>query len=213
VKTTLGQVIRRVLGPAVDPIIRRYRRFFVDLEAWGRSLAGPGPVGRILEIGCGDGHMCEVLAATFPHATVLGIDIAETPGGLYAGRRQGVEFRQATVEELAGSGVEFDLVVFCDVLHHVPVSEQSGLVASAWGLVAPGGSLAVKDWVAGRDPFTLAAYLSDRFVTGDQPVFFDSARSLTDLLTENCQGATVVVEGTVPPRDNNRFLVLLRSEA
>jgi SAM-dependent methyltransferase len=202
---TPGQIARRLLGPAADPVIRRYRRFYVDLAAWGEGLAGMGGVESVLEVGCGDGHMCEVLARVFPGASILGIDIADEPGRLYAGRDEGVEFRRAAIDELTG---RFDLVVMCDVLHHVPVAERPGLCTAAWQLVAPGGSLAVKDWVSGKDLATGLAYLSDRFVTGDRPGFFHTDSELLGLVTTGAPGGRVVDEGWVRPRRNNRYLVV-----
>ena len=209
---TPGELARRLLGPFTDPVVRRYRRLFVDLEHWGSSLASYPDTDTVLEIGCGDGHLCQVLATRLPVATILGIDIADEPGRLYSGRSMGVEFRKTGAEELVRSGTTFDLVVLCDVLHHVPLAERAGLVRSAWQLVGPGGRLAVKDWIRTNNLSTLAAYLSDRFVTGDRVVFFDSAHSFADLLGRNCMGGRTVAEGTVPPRDNNQFQVVMRPE-
>jgi 2-polyprenyl-6-hydroxyphenyl methylase/3-demethylubiquinone-9 3-methyltransferase len=201
-----GRLVRRVLGPAVDPVIRRYRLFYVDLRSWGETMATLDGVGSILEIGCGDGHLCEVLATAFPDAEVLGIDIAEDPGRLYGGRHDGVEFRRQTAEELADTGAVFDLVVLCDVIHHVSPEKQGSLVETAWGMVAPSGYLAVKDWVRGPDMASRFAYLSDRYVTGDIPNFFDSDDAFIELIEGQCTGGENVGSGWVPPRANNRYL-------
>lgn len=203
---TIGELARRILGPFTDPVARFYRSYFVDLDDFARELSSLEGVAAILEIGCGDGHLCQALATAFPNAEVLGIDIAENPGSLYSGRFEGVEFRQVPAEELAMERAgQFDLVVLCDVLHHVPPGEREGLMDTARKLVSPGGHVAVKDWVAGRDLPTVLAYLSDRFITGDRPRFFDSETELGDLVIANSVEA--VAEGWVRPKRNNRYLV------
>ena len=203
---TIGGLARRILGPLTDPVARLYRSYFVDLDDFAGRLAPVEGVSNVLEIGCGDGHLCQALAAVFPHASILGIDIAADPGGLYRGRAEGVEFRQTTAEELAADrGGGFDLVVLCDVFHHVPPGERVGLMEEARELVAPGGHLAVKDWVSTRNLATALAYLSDRFITGDRPRFFASDAELSGLVLADFM--PVIDEGWVPPKRNNRYLV------
>ena len=208
---SLGQILRRILGPLTDPVARFYRSYYIDLGSFATTLArGPG-VETILEIGCGDGHLCEALAREMSSATVLGVDIADSPGALYGGRSDGVEFRQVPAEELIAEVPEgFDLVVLSDVLHHVPVGERGGLLDTAWALTSEGGRLAVKDWVSTRNLATGLAYLSDRFITGDRPLFFESREALVDLLAVHTPGGTVVGEGSVPPHRNNLYLTTAR---
>jgi len=207
---TIGELARRILGPLTDPVARIYRSYFVDLDDFAGRLASVEGVSNLLEIGCGDGHFCQALAAVFPDASILGIDIAADPGGLYRGRVEGVEFRQTTTEELAGERARrFDLVVLCDVLHHVPPEERVGLMEQARELVVPGGQLAVKDWVSTRNLATALAYLSDRFITGDRPRFFVSEAEFSDLVTDD--SLRIVDQGWVRPQRNNRYLVLRKT--
>ena len=84
------------------------RRFGRD-KTQGQSLAGLS----VLDIGCGGGLVAEPLARL--GATVTGID----PGGRISRRprptRQGmglaIDYRVATAEEIAASGVTFDAVL------------------------------------------------------------------------------------------------------
>jgi 2-polyprenyl-6-hydroxyphenyl methylase/3-demethylubiquinone-9 3-methyltransferase len=209
---SLGQILRRILGPLTDPVARLYRSYYVDLESLGRTLGRLLEVNTIVEIGCGDGHLCEALAHEFESASVLGIDIAEAPGGLYAGRSEGVEFRQVLAEDLINElPGGFDLVVLSDVLHHVPVAERGGLLDTAWALTSDGGHLAVKDWVSTPNLATGLAYLSDRFITGDRPLFFESQKAFIDLVAVHTPGGTIMEEGSVPPHHNNLYLVTTKS--
>ena len=204
----VGQRLRRLLGSRTDPVARWYRHWYIDLADFGRTLGRLGPVERALEIGCGDGHLTEQLVARFPDAVVVGIDVAAEPGRLYRGRSERVAFRRVTAEQLAAEGpLPFDLVVLCDVLHHVAPADRVGLVRAARHLTRPGGVLVVKDWERGRDLGTLASYVSDTYITGDHVEFF-APGELDALLMEACPGDRIVGEGRVPPRHNNQYLVV-----
>ena len=93
----------------------------------------------------------------------------------------------------------------CDVLHHVPSQDRRGLVATAWECVAPGGHLAVKDWVSTRNLATALAYISDRYLSNDRPDFFPTLEGFTELILAG-QGS-LTQEGWVRPQRNNRYVV------
>ncbi|MGB7860269.1 MAG: class I SAM-dependent methyltransferase, partial [Acidimicrobiia bacterium] len=181
----------------------------IDLDAFATNLSSGGKVDSVLEIGCGDGHLCESLAGVFPEATIVGVDIAENPGRLFKGDPNRVRFGQMTAAALKAEGGVFDLVVLCDVLHHVPCQERGDLVMVAWELTGPGGRLVLKDWVSSRNLATLLAYASDRFITGDTPVFFESFRELHDLLSDVVDQSTIN-ESWVEPHRNNVSLTVTR---
>lgn len=206
---SIGASIRKLLGPATDPVARLYRTFYIDLDDFGRTLSRFGPARRVLEVGCGDGHLTERIVREFPDAHVVGIDIADNPGQLYAGDRASVTFEQITSSELAqrepGS---FDLVITNDVLHHIPAELRSGVLGDMRKLLTPDGTIVVKDWVRGRNPASIAAYMSDRYMTGDRIEFFESRDAFNDCVQTGCGPVVVVAEGRVPPRKNNIFVAL-----
>jgi len=181
----------------------------VDLADFGRSLSHLSPVRRVLEVGCGDGYVVEQLVAQFPQADIVGIDIADTPGRMYRGDRSRVRFEQISTGALLESGgAAFDLVVLSDVLHHVPVDQRQALLADVRALTVPGGHVAIKDWLAGRNPASMAAYVSDRWISGDRPHFFRDRTDFFDTVTRGCGSVDVIGEGRVPPRSNNIFVTL-----
>lgn len=180
----------------------------MDVESFGVTLSRLARPEAILEIGAGDGHVCEVLSGVYPTASILGIDIADEPGRLFKGPEGRVVFRQIPAHQLTEDGAVFDMVVINDVLHHVPGRERDGLVTTAWELTANDGVLVIKDWIRTRTPATLFAYLSDRFITGDRVVFFPDRESFISLLEKNCPGGLPVAEGSVPPRRNNLYVAL-----
>lgn len=140
---------------------------------------------------------------------MTGIDIAADPGGLYKGDPARVTFERTTAADLARrEPAAFGLVVLCDVLHHVPMEQRDDLMADARALVAPGGHLVVKDWIKGRNPASVGAWLSDRCITGDRIRYFPDRDDFIRSVTRGCAPATVVAEGRVPPRWNNLYVAV-----
>jgi SAM-dependent methyltransferase len=206
---SVGSALRNVLGPATDPVARLYRRWYIDLDDFGRTIGRLGPVGRAVEVGCGDGHLTERLAAELPTAEILGIDVADQPGRLYHGDTTKVRFEQITAQDLASrEPASFDLVVLSDVLHHVDVEHRRPLLAAVCSLVAPGGHFVCKDWIRGRNPASVASWLSDRYITGDRIVLFRDREEFVEAISTACNGRPIVAEGRVPPRWNNLYLVV-----
>ena len=77
--------------------------------------------GSILEVGCGEGYMLEVLARGGVKATLHGVDFSEpaiADARVRLGGRAQLEARDA--RELADDGRQFDLVMMLEVLEHIP---------------------------------------------------------------------------------------------
>jgi len=114
------------------------RKFGRDRKAL-RSLDGL----TILDIGCGGGLVSEPLARL--GAAVTGLDPA--PENIEAaktharGARLKIDYRAATVEELAASGETFDAVLLLEVVEHVP--DVPAFLKTVAALVKPGGLLIV----------------------------------------------------------------------
>lgn len=168
---SVGPMIRRLFGRYEQPIAALYRACFVNLEDYGRRIraCAPGTPARILEVGCGEGAVTELLARLYPQADILGIDITGRVGRLYRGPRNRVRFRQVTVQEVAEEqpGV-FDLVIISDVIHHVPQAMRNDLLGAVRRTLVPGGVLVLKDWERRFSPVHWTCYMSDRWITGDR---------------------------------------------
>lgn len=100
-----------------------------------RPLAGLS----ILDIGCGGGILCEPMTRLGAHVT--GVDPA--PGNVrIAGKHAEecgltIDYRATTAEELAATGVKFDVVLCMEVVEHV--TDMRAFVKTACSLVRPGG--------------------------------------------------------------------------
>jgi 2-polyprenyl-6-hydroxyphenyl methylase/3-demethylubiquinone-9 3-methyltransferase len=166
----IGPAIRRLLGRHERRITDLYRAIYFDVDSFVDQVHAWAPDARsILEIGCGDGGITQRLASRYPDARLLGTDIAATPGHLYAGPTDRVSFERLSAAEIAARHEgRFDLVLFTDVLHHIPISEREGVLAAASAALSPGGALIVKEWERTGSPIYWLGYASDRWITGDR---------------------------------------------
>lgn len=97
---------------------------------------------RLLDVGCGGGLVSEPLARM--GATVTGLDPGrenvEAARAHAAGQDDlALDYRIATVEDLADEGAAYDAVVCLEVVEHVPDVGQ--FLKTCAGLVRPGGAL------------------------------------------------------------------------
>ncbi len=201
----IGPLVRSMLGPWESTIARAYRSFFVNLGPLVDLCEDLHPTS-VLEVGCGEGLLADLLAARLTECRLEGIDISPKTGRLSGFReRQNVSFRQCTAEAYLESGGKAALVIVCDVLHHVPLEARPEFLQVVSELVYPGGYLLLKDWAPSATPIHLLGYLSDRVITGDR-VIYRSAKYYEGLLTS----WKVIRRGTLPPYRNNFFLLLER---
>jgi ubiquinone/menaquinone biosynthesis C-methylase UbiE len=99
----------------------------------------------ILDVGCGTGEITSRLAAMFPRATAIGVDIIDAHLALardrYAALGERVQFQHGDAFELPFAAGSFDLVVCRHVLQAVPEPER--VLAELVRVTAPGGRLHV----------------------------------------------------------------------
>lgn len=202
---SIGVAVRSLFGPHELAIAELYRSVFLDMDALVQRLASATNPVRILEVGCGEGQMTMRLAAGFPHANILAIDISARVGRLYSEPVPRVRFKCCTAAELLTEGLApFDLVTLCDVLHHVPLKERAPLLNSVRQLCAPGGWFVLKDWERRQTPIHWACALSDRFITGDR-VRYCSYAELSELLGLAFPRCAIEELPPLPPWPHNRI--------
>jgi 2-polyprenyl-3-methyl-5-hydroxy-6-metoxy-1,4-benzoquinol methylase len=209
----LGKSARAALGRFEPVAIKIYRDRFIDVDALAVSVSAAAPASkRVLEIGCGDGAVAAAIRRRLPSSQLLGIDPgAARPGAFYDADRGGVEFRAISTQQLLEESPQpFDLVVVCDVLHHVADPDRRPLLHDAATLTAPGGTLAVKEWERTRGPRLDPAYLADRWISGDKTVRFMPRPELTNLVEDATPGWETTCEARIPPRRANLLLTRRR---
>jgi 2-polyprenyl-3-methyl-5-hydroxy-6-metoxy-1,4-benzoquinol methylase len=206
---SIGSTIRSLFGPAEPAVARAYRALFLDVEALAAAVAGEVTPRSVLEVGAGEGQFTEALAARLPGATIHGIDLTPRVGRLYRGPADRVSFAARPVEAVAAERPgAFDLVIVCDVLHHVPPGARPAFLEACGRCVAPGGTLLLKDWERRPTLIHLVAWFSDRFITQDR-IAYHSARELRAAIQEAF--GPVVAEARIGPWRNNLALFARRS--
>lgn len=102
------------------------------------SLAAAQPGDRVLEVGCGAGHVLERFAGT----ARTGVDLSE--GMVARARRRlgrDVTLLRASADRLPFPAGSFDVVLCTEVLEHVP--DPRAVLAELLRVVAPGGRVVV----------------------------------------------------------------------
>lgn len=80
---------------------------------------------KILDIGCHEGTISEVLAQKFPQAQVFGIDISAGAIEYAKKARPQIQFQVAQAEELPFEDNSFGLVACFDLLEHLPNPQKA----------------------------------------------------------------------------------------
>jgi SAM-dependent methyltransferase len=110
----------------------------------------------VLDLGCGIGGACLVLAGELGAARVHGIDLEpaslDQAAGLIgeAGLAERVTFEPVEPGPLPLPDAAFDVVFTKDVICHVP--DKPALFAEAYRVLRPGGVFACGDWIRGDAP-------------------------------------------------------------
>jgi SAM-dependent methyltransferase len=121
-------------------LISRYLEVAPDVV--GQLDAGA----RVLDVGCGTGHVANLIAAAFPRSEVTGIDTSQASlqRGREEARRMGlanVDFREADAAHAPHSS--YALITAFDVIHDLP--HPADVLAAIRARVAPGGAFLMYD--------------------------------------------------------------------
>jgi ubiquinone/menaquinone biosynthesis C-methylase UbiE len=131
------------LAPVYD---RHWAGFNRAVRTWvtDRFPHGLPPGARVLDAGCGTGHMLAAIAAEMPNLQLTGMDIS--PGMLGRARAAvpGAAISEGDIEHMAPPGGAYDVVLSLNVLHHLnePARHLQALAAAC----APGGTVFLCDF-------------------------------------------------------------------
>jgi 2-polyprenyl-3-methyl-5-hydroxy-6-metoxy-1,4-benzoquinol methylase len=188
----MADPIRAIVRSLGTPGARAYARvrFTILRAAMLEEIARYLPTrGRVLDVGSGYGLVALYLALRAPgrQLTAIELDSARVAVARASAEALGVtnvEFEAADVLAWCGtSGTrQFDAIYMIDVLHHLPAPAVAGLLGKLRTLLAPGGTLVIKD-IAPRPLhkmlFTLAL---DRLMVGWEPIRYWPTADLRTLL-------------------------------
>jgi len=147
------------------------RRF---LEEIGQYLPRRG---RVLDLGCGFGLFALYFARQAPERQVHALD--QDGGRIEAARRSATRLGLANVRFHAGDardgidGAPFDAAYLVDLVHHLPRASVPAFLARVRDLLAPDGTLVVKDVSDRPAPKRLFTLALDRVMVGlEEPIHY-----------------------------------------
>ena len=142
----------------MTPEMNRYPfRDTADVVRESLSLAGA----RVLDVGCGDGTLVRLMAREGARATGLEIGESRLTRARAAPAAGDECYRVGRAEALPFEAADFDIVVFFNSLHHVPIEVQDMALAEAARVLATGGHLFVVEPVAEGPLFELMRPVDD----------------------------------------------------
>ena len=116
---------------------------------------------RVLDIGCGDGSLVRMMAREGAEATGLEISESQLARARAASPVGGESYQVGRAEALPFADKAFDVVVFFNSLHHVPLGDQEMAVAEAARVLRTGGHLLVVEPLAEGPLFELMRPVDD----------------------------------------------------
>ena len=146
-------------------------------EAFVERFLELGAGGRLLDIGCGPGHVPLLLASLREDVQVVGVDlskemlrIAEEHKAI-SNHAERVVFELGDAKGLPYADASYDAVCSNTILHHIP--DPVPFLREAWRVLRPGGAFLVRDLFRPADAAAVAA-LVDEHAAGES----DHAREL-----------------------------------
>ena len=119
---------------------------------------------RVIDIGCGDGSLVRYMARKGAH--VIGVECSNLQlASAKNAERVGEEsYVFAVGQALPFTSDFFDIAIFFNSLHHIPVAEQATALGEAARVLRPGGLLHVVEPIAEGPYFELVRSIEDETV-------------------------------------------------
>ena len=129
----------------------------------------------ILDLGCGTGSTTLMLAQTFPHAEIIGIDLSPymlVMAEYKAAQKSGytLQFRHSPAEATPFPDSSFDLITASLLFHETPVTIARSILRECYRLLTVGGELLILD--GSQQILTQAPWLMEIF---EEPYIRDYA--------------------------------------
>jgi 2-polyprenyl-6-hydroxyphenyl methylase/3-demethylubiquinone-9 3-methyltransferase len=131
--------------PLLERLFVRARLASAPLERLAAEARGP----RVLEVGCGHGLLCALVARALPGAEVVGVDVDPRKvawARASVGRLPGVRVETGPAEALLPREAgRFHTVLIADVLYLLPAEAQLAVLQTCRRLLVQGGRLLLEE--------------------------------------------------------------------
>ena len=153
-----------------------------------KAIAALGPLGFVLDLGCGRGQLAVLALEAGSASKVRGVDWDEAKVAFArrAAEGQDAAFEAGDVRAVEGDPV--DTVLLVDVLHYFSKDVQDALLVRAARLVKPGGRLVLREADTGRGLRSLTTRVQEgigtwaRVNVGERVLFRDVEKELVPIL-------------------------------
>jgi|LGOV01.1.fsa_nt_gb ubiquinone/menaquinone biosynthesis C-methylase UbiE len=98
-------------------------------------------VGKILDVGCGDGYITSLIFKKFED--VVGIDISKKAINFAREKNQGAKFVVGTCTNIPFSDESFDIIVASEVIEHVSYNDGKVFLKEARRVLTPKGKIII----------------------------------------------------------------------
>lgn len=156
-----------------------------------------GKPARILDVGCGDGALLEIL----DQAGCFCLGIEKSKEGAREARKKGLEIRIATWPDFKSES--FDIIIFSRVLHHFSPLEPC--ISKAYELLKTGGFLFVDDFAFAMADQKTAAWFYDNLKKLENAGLIDSDK-------DEFVGEVLESDGGLSPWKNEDYSELNSAE-
>ncbi|HVI51945.1 MAG TPA: class I SAM-dependent methyltransferase [Candidatus Sulfotelmatobacter sp.] len=116
---------------------------------------------RVLDAGCGDGGLARIMANCGAHVTGIDSSHRQLDKARAAPKVSDEIYLDAVAQCLPFSDASFEVVIFANSLHHVPVPDQPQALAEAARVLASGGILYVSEPLAEGAFFQVTRLIDD----------------------------------------------------
>jgi SAM-dependent methyltransferase len=146
----------------------------------------PAGTRRILDLGCGNGHLLAIALAHCPQASGVGLDFSATmleeAGKQFAGNSR-VKLVEHNLDAPLPPLGRFDAVVSSFAIHHCEDDRKRQLYREVWDVLEPGGVFCNLEHVASP---TVRIHLQFLNAMGTLPEEEDLSNKLCDVATQLC---------------------------
>lgn len=161
----IHQIACRFARVADKPSHYHYISIKLRRDPMTKAIAGLAPLGDVLDLGCGRGHLDLLLLECGLAKSVRAFDWDEEKIAIAKKAAAGLDASFEAIDVRKAEDATADTVLLLDVLHYVDAEQQDELLGRAADMVRPGGRLVVREATRGRGWRSFVTILVERIST------------------------------------------------